>query len=68
MTCSRAATCHAGVGLTPAMGWSSWNAFRCDISEDVIKEVAQAIVDSGLRDAGYKVRSGRWHHPMDIVS
>ena len=26
-----------GVGRLPAMGWSSWNAFRCDISEDLIK-------------------------------
>ena len=60
--------CCAGVGLTPAMGWSSWNAFRCDISEDVIKEVAQAIVDSGLRDAGYKVCSGWTHHPMGLCS
>ena len=43
-----------GVGLTPAMGWSSWNRFRCDINEDLIKEVARAMVDTGLRDAGFK--------------
>ena len=43
-----------GVGLTPAMGWNSWNAFRCDINENLIREVARALVDSGLRDAGYK--------------
>jgi alpha-galactosidase len=42
-----------GVGLTPAMGWNSWNFFRCNINETVIKEVADAIVSSGLRDAGY---------------
>jgi alpha-galactosidase len=43
-----------GVGRTPAMGWNSWNFFRCNINETVIKEVADAIVASGLRDAGYK--------------
>jgi len=46
---------RAGVGNTPAMGWNSWNAFRCDINEVLVKEVARAIVDSGLRDAGYQV-------------
>ena len=39
------------------MGWNSWNTFRCDVTEDLIKEVAQAMVDSGLRDAGYQVRA-----------
>mmetsp|Transcript_37616 Transcript_37616/g.85405 ORF Transcript_37616/g.85405 Transcript_37616/m.85405 type:complete len:520 (-) Transcript_37616:720-2279(-) len=43
-----------GVGLTPAMGWSSWNRFRCDINEALIKEVAQAIVSTGLRDVGFQ--------------
>ena len=28
-----------GVGLTPAMGWNSWNAFRCDINENLIVEL-----------------------------
>ena len=31
----------------------SWNYFRCSINETIIKEVADAIVSSGLRDAGY---------------
>ncbi|KAK3255501.1 hypothetical protein CYMTET_35318 [Cymbomonas tetramitiformis] len=43
-----------GVGQTPAMGWNSWNRFRCDIHEKMIREVADAMVSSGLRDAGYK--------------
>lgn len=29
------------------------NYFRCDINETTIREVVDAIVDSGLRDAGY---------------
>jgi len=43
-----------GVGLRPTMGWSSWNTLRCDISEENIREVAAAIVQTGLRDAGYR--------------
>lgn len=39
--------------LTPPMGWSSWNLFATKISEDLIKETADAIKKSGLADAGY---------------
>jgi alpha-galactosidase len=42
-----------GLALTPPMGWNSWNRFACDINEDLIKETARAIVDRGLKDAGY---------------
>ncbi|MBQ3136546.1 MAG: alpha-galactosidase [Clostridia bacterium] len=42
-----------GVALTPPMGWSSWNLFRHKISEKLIKEIADAMKDSGLVDAGY---------------
>jgi len=38
---------------TPAMGWNSWNKFACNINEDLIKGVIDAMVTSGLRDAGY---------------
>lgn len=38
---------------TPPMGWNSWNYFSCDVSEDLIKEVADAMVESGMKDAGY---------------
>jgi alpha-galactosidase len=40
---------------TPPMGWNSWNKFQCDgISEQVIKEIADAMVSSGMKDAGYQ--------------
>ncbi|MCR4615065.1 MAG: alpha-galactosidase [Clostridiales bacterium] len=42
-----------GVALTPPMGWSSWNTFRNSIDEDLIVEIAEALKDSGLADAGY---------------
>ena len=38
---------------TPAMGWNSWNKFHCDINEDMIKGIADAMVTTGLKDAGY---------------
>lgn len=39
--------------LTPLMGWSSWNTFACEISQDIIVGMAQAMATNGLRDAGY---------------
>ena len=42
-----------GVAMTPPMGWSSWNLFRNKISEELIKEIADAMKDSGLAEAGY---------------
>ena len=42
-----------GLGRTPPMGWNSWNHFRCSINEDLIKQIADALVSTGLRDLGY---------------
>ena len=42
-----------GLARTPPMGWNSWNKFACDVSESLIKEMADAIVRTGMRDAGY---------------
>lgn len=39
---------------TPPMGWNSWNKFGCNVSEKLIKEMADAIVSSGMRDLGYE--------------
>ncbi len=60
------ATLLAGLGITPAtaqkieglaptppMGWNSWNHYGCNIDENLIRETADALVASGLRDAGY---------------
>eukprot|EP01132_Coremiostelium_polycephalum_P000989 gene989-1255_t len=43
-----------GLGLTPQMGWSSWNYFGCNINETIIMDIAQAMVSSGMKDAGYE--------------
>ena len=37
----------------PLLGWSSWNTFGCEISEDVIVETARAMATNGLKAAGY---------------
>ncbi len=42
------------VALTPPMGWNSWNKFGCNVSEDLIKQTADALVSSGMKDAGYE--------------
>ena len=39
---------------TPPMGWMTWNYFQGNINEQVIRETADAMVESGLADAGYK--------------
>jgi alpha-galactosidase len=42
-----------GVALTPPMGWNSWNRYGCQIDQALIEKTADAMVSSGLRDAGY---------------
>lgn len=42
------------LAATPPMGWSSWNAFGCAIDEIMIREQADALVESGMRDLGYR--------------
>ena len=39
---------------TPPMGWNSWNKFACNVSEDLIKSVADAMATNGLKEAGYQ--------------
>src|ERR1700685_162395 len=48
------ATPSANLALTPPMGWNSWNKFGCNVSEDMIKNMADAVVKSGMKDAGYQ--------------
>jgi len=43
-----------GLARTPPMGWNSWNHFGCDVSEQLIKETADAMAASGMREAGYE--------------
>jgi len=54
-----------GVARTPPMGWNSWNTFGCNINESLIRGMADAIVNSGMRDLGYQhvVVDDCWFNP-----
>ena len=39
---------------TPPMGWASWNHYFCDYNDQTIREQADALVSTGMRDLGYK--------------
>jgi alpha-galactosidase len=42
-----------GLARTPPMGWSSWNKFAEHIDDRTVRAMADALVATGLRDAGY---------------
>ncbi|SDP15178.1 ricin-type beta-trefoil lectin domain protein [Actinacidiphila guanduensis] len=42
-----------GLARTPPMGFNDWNAFGCNVSEQLIEQTADYLVSSGLRDDGY---------------
>jgi alpha-galactosidase len=44
---------HNGLARTPPMGWNSWNKFGLDLNDKLVREIADALVSTGLRDAGY---------------
>ena len=43
-----------GLAPTPPMGWNSWNTFAANINEQLVHEMADAIVASGMQKAGYQ--------------
>jgi alpha-galactosidase len=43
-----------GLARRPPMGWNSWNHFGCNVSAQLIRETADAMVQSGMKDAGYQ--------------
>ncbi|MCD9020615.1 alpha-galactosidase [Cohnella silvisoli] len=43
-----------GLALTPPMGWNSWNKYGCNVSESLIRSMADAMVSSGMQAAGYQ--------------
>jgi alpha-galactosidase len=42
-----------GLAMTPPMGWNSWNHFARNVTEQDVKNAADALVSTGMRDAGY---------------
>ena len=56
-----------GLASTPQMGWNSWNKFGCDVSEQLIRETADAMVASEMKAAGYQYINidDCWHGERD---
>ena len=42
-----------GLAKTPPMGWNSWNKFAEHVDDAAVRGMADAMVSSGMRDAGY---------------
>lgn len=63
------------LAATPPMGWNSWNVYGEDIDEAKILATADAIVQSGMREAGWeyvmlddgwqKTRGSRFLYELD---
>ncbi len=51
---SVAAQTSSSLAKTPPMGWNSWNKFGCNVSDKLIREMADAMVSSGMQAAGYQ--------------
>ncbi len=66
-----AGTAHAqkyeGLAETPPMGWNSWNHFGCNITEALIRETTDAMISTGMKDAGYEYVNldDCWHGERD---
>lgn len=58
---------YEGLADTPPMGWNSWNKFAGNINEGLVREIADKMVETGLRDAGYVYLNldDCWHGPRD---
>ena len=56
-----------GLARTPPMGWNSWNKFACDVNEATVRATADAMVASGMKDAGYQyvIVDDCWHGKRD---
>ncbi|HEY7307401.1 MAG TPA: glycoside hydrolase family 27 protein [Bryobacteraceae bacterium] len=44
---------YNGLAKTPPMGWNSWNKFANKVTDQLIRETADAMVKNGMKDAGY---------------
>ena len=42
------------LATTTPVGWNSWNAFNCGVTEANIRTAADRLVETGLPDAGYE--------------
>ncbi len=68
-SCALRAQKFDGLALTPPMGWNSWNKFQCNVDERMIREIADAMATSGMKEAGYEyiVIDDCWHGNRDTL-
>jgi alpha-galactosidase len=59
----------SGLAPTPPMGWNSWDLYLLKINDRLIRAQAKALVDSGMKAAGYNyvVIDGGWEGYHDAV-
>jgi alpha-galactosidase len=57
------------IAPTPPMGWNSWNRFACNVNEQMLRDAADAMISSGMKDAGntYIVVDDCWHGQRDSL-
>jgi len=53
LLCTVTLSLDNGLGLTPQMGFNTWNHFGCNIDEKLARDTADALVNLGLADKGY---------------
>ena len=53
-SCSQPTVSSETEAHAPTMGWNTYNTFNLDINEQLIIEQAEAMANSGLKDAGYR--------------
>lgn len=56
-----------GLAQKPPMGWNSWNKFACNIDEQTVRRMADAMASNGMKAAGYEyiVIDDCWHGARD---
>ena len=52
------------IARTAPMGWNSWNTFGANISDALVREMADAMVEKGYRDAGYPQQGPQVRHVL----
>jgi alpha-galactosidase len=51
---SSTASDSRGLARTPPMGWDPWDAYGCAVSAKLIEQTAKAMVQNGMKAAGYE--------------
>ena len=54
LTAAPASALSNGLALTPPMGFNEWNAFGCNVDEQLVEQTADAMVANGMKAAGYQ--------------